>query len=297
MSFYYYSSGPKRVKGGIRLQSARGPVGSTWWGKRWVAALEQRADANRLSRGKSYARRGQVIAIEISPGLVMAEVQGSGFEPYEVSIAIPELSPEQWQRLEAALQANPLYLAQLLAGEMPEELETVMKQAKVNLFPEKAKELQIDCDCFDWGDPCKHGAAVYYLLAEQFDKDPFLLFRLRGRSREQLLAELAPAPKTHTTPKPKTQALSAEPQAFWQGGPLPPLREAHPPALPAPLLQRLKSPPFWRGESPFVETLTPVYLRAAENALAFLNGEALTAAPAPQPTAPRQPRKKLRGRR
>ena len=40
------------------------------------------------------------------------------------------------------------------------------------------------CSCPDSEVPCKHLAATFYLLAEAFDEDPFLILRWRGRDRE-----------------------------------------------------------------------------------------------------------------
>ncbi|PIQ25331.1 hypothetical protein COW36_19620 [bacterium (Candidatus Blackallbacteria) CG17_big_fil_post_rev_8_21_14_2_50_48_46] len=273
MSFYYYrSSGPKKSQGGIRLQSARGPVGTTWWGKRWVAALEMLCDQGRLSRGKSYARQGQVLSVEIKAGEVLAKVQGSSSKPYTVKIKLPLLKATQWAKIQNSLQASPLHLAKLLSGEMPTGLEEIFNQAGVSLFPEKRKDLQTDCSCPDWSDPCKHIAAVYYLLAEQFDNDPFLLFRLRGQEREKLLAALGSNQTEDSHPpasNEQTYALPSDPQAFWQGGEIPTLKKVQL-TTQAPLLKRLKSPPLWRGQERFQEALEPIYENAAKQAFALL---------------------------
>jgi uncharacterized Zn finger protein len=157
-----------------------------------VDALEQYygSDASRLARGRTYARAGQVIAIELSPGVVSASVQGSRPKPYAVRIAVRELDDGAWGKVETAMAARAVFLARLLAGEMPDEIEEAFDAAKVRLFPARRGDLVTSCSCPDTANPCKHIAAVYYLLAESFDENPFLIFEWRGRPRERLIAEL-----------------------------------------------------------------------------------------------------------
>lgn len=267
MSWDYYDySGPKRTRDGIRLQSARGPVGTTWWGKRWVAALESLCDSGRLSRGKSYARQGQVLSIDVQAGKVQAKVQGSHSDPYRVKIEIPVLAESQWQTIQAALEASPLPLARMLAGEMPPELEAIFEASGQQLFPQRRADLVTDCSCPDWSDPCKHIAAVYYLLAEQFDGDPFLLLKLRGLEREALLQRLSTASESAAAEADSSEPLPLDAQAFWQGAAFPETQSLPADLNPSALLQRLKSPPMWRGQTPFVQGLEPVYPVAAKAA-------------------------------
>jgi uncharacterized Zn finger protein len=144
----------------------------------------------RLGRGRSYARRGQVMSIEVQEGLVTAKVQGSQRTPYKLKIALKPLSQKDWHKVTEAMAEQAIFVAKLLAGEMPQNIEEAFEAAKVPLFPKSSRELETDCSCPDWANPCKHIAAVYYLLAEQFDDDPFLIFKLRGKSKEQLINEL-----------------------------------------------------------------------------------------------------------
>jgi uncharacterized Zn finger protein len=144
----------------------------------------------RLGRGRSYARSGQVVQLEIGQGLVRAAVQGSRPQPYEVTIEMTPLPPKAWHAVLAALASQPLFAARLLAGDMPRDIEQVFSTAGTSLFPETSGALRTSCSCPDWSNPCKHIAAVYYLIGEAFDRDPFLLFRLRGLTREELVARL-----------------------------------------------------------------------------------------------------------
>lgn len=175
---------------GLKARSKRGEFVKNWWAARWIKALERLMDAGRLRRGRSYARSGQVLSIEEQKGGLLAKVQGSRATPYKVTIKLYPLSDAQWSAVIDALAARAIFTAQLLAGEMPQEIEEAFATAGVSLFPDKRDELETDCSCPDWANPCKHVAATHYILGEQFDEDPFLLFRLRGRSQEQIIEAL-----------------------------------------------------------------------------------------------------------
>jgi uncharacterized Zn finger protein len=152
--------------------------------------LEDIGLGNRLQRGRSYARKGQVIELGVEAGMVSARVQGSRARPYRVRIGLTAFGKREWAGLEHALAASAWYSAKLLAGEMPEDIEEVFAAQGLPLFPAAARELTMDCSCPDWEVPCKHIAAVFYLLAEAFDDDPFTILAWRGREREDLLANL-----------------------------------------------------------------------------------------------------------
>lgn len=181
---------PIRVEGGIKARSARGAIGESWWSKRFLAVLESFALGTRLTRGRSYARKGQVISVDVAPGKVTASVQGSRPTPYRVTIGLKPFAARVWTGVETALAAQALFSAQLLAGEMPPEIEEVFASAGAPLFPESVADLKMSCSCPDWSVPCKHLAATFYLLAEAFDADPFQILYWRGRDRETLLGRL-----------------------------------------------------------------------------------------------------------
>jgi uncharacterized Zn finger protein len=225
-----WDTGPRRAaRNGIKARSARGEIGETWWSQRFIAALKEVADANRLSRGRSYARSGQVMDLRVQPGSVTAKVQGSRSAPYTVSIRLTPFTGVEWARAEQALADQALFLAALLAGEMPRDVEQAFAAAGLSLFPSRAQELTSDCSCPDWMNPCKHVAATYYILAEAFDTDPFLVLRWRGRGRDDLLARLrelrAAAPveeagalDAEPGEAPRTEEAAA-PADFWRAGP------------------------------------------------------------------------------
>jgi len=186
----YTPTRPIQVQDGLKAKSQRGKFVKNWWADRWIEVLTGLMDSRRLSRGRSYARRGQVLEIDIEPGRILARVQGSRRTPYKVSIRLQPLSDRRWKVVFDALAEQALFAAQLLNGEMPPDIEQVFDAVRVPLFPASRGDLKTNCSCPDWANPCKHIAAVYYLLGERFDQDPFLLFELRGRNKQEAAAAL-----------------------------------------------------------------------------------------------------------
>ena len=184
------ASRPRAVEGGLKARSTRGVIAQTWWSGRFIAVLEAIIVGGRLQRGRNYARRGQVLSMDVTAGLVSALVQGSRVQPYRVRIGLDAFGQPEWAAAERALAGSAWYSAKLLAGEMPEDIEDVFAELGLALFPASATELSMYCSCPDWQVPCKHIAAVFYLLAEAFDDDPFRILAWRGREREELLAGL-----------------------------------------------------------------------------------------------------------
>ena len=184
---------PIPVEGGIKARSKRGLIGEQWWSRRFIAVLESYGMSGRLQRGRSYARKGQVMEFALTHGKVTARVQGSRPHPYAVSIKVLPLTSAQWREVERRLASQALFRAKLLAGEMPREIEEVFASCGTPLFPRSAADLDMHCSCPDWGVPCKHLAAVCYVLAEAFDDDPFQMLAWRGRGRDALLTALRKA--------------------------------------------------------------------------------------------------------
>jgi uncharacterized Zn finger protein len=177
--------------------------GLTWWGRRWIAALEAlgRAYANRLPRGRTYARGGAVTDLVIGPGRVTARVAGRRPKPYRVSMDLPVFTDPQWTAAAHALARQLRHSAALLGGRMPEDIDETLDVVGLSLFP-GAHDLTTRCTCPDVANPCKHVAAVHYVLARSFDADPFLLPTLRGRDRPALLAAIRAARSGRTDPAP-----------------------------------------------------------------------------------------------
>jgi uncharacterized Zn finger protein len=275
---YFAPSKPRRAEGGIKAQSRRGGFGQSWWAKRWIQVLESFNIGARLARGRSYARSGQVLSMAVESGRIAAKVQGSRPKPYDIAIEVKTLSDSEWSIVLDALGRQALFAAKLLAGEMPQDIEPVFAAVGLSLFPAKLEDLKTGCSCPDWSNPCKHIAAAYFLLGEEFDRDPFLIFALRGLSRDALMARLgAKSPKQQgeakstASPAQPAEPLSADPETFWNYSAGPPSEvpasAVEIPREPAALVRRLGGFPFWRGESLFLETLSATYAAASARGL------------------------------
>lgn len=162
---------------------------TTWWGRAWVDALEHRArlDPNRLPRGRTYARHNRVEDLRTAPGEVVASVWGRRRTPYKVRVRVRPFSDGEWAAVIGSVAAKAAHAAALLDGELDPGVVDDARSAGVALLPD-AGDLQPRCSCPDWADPCKHSAAVCYLVAGLLDEDPFRLLELRGRHRADVLA-------------------------------------------------------------------------------------------------------------
>ena len=261
-----------------------------WWSRRFIELLESFGVGSRLQRGRTYARAGQVFDLEIGPGWVTAKVQGSRRAAYKVRVGVHRLSEEQWDQAEEAMASQALPLASLLAGEMPADIEEVFEAGGVALFPGSSGEIGAECNCPDWANPCKHIAATYYILAEQFDDDPFQIFAWRGRGRDELLAGLRArrggggegaasedAGDGGVDPQRVTDSAS-----FWHAGPDLADFEASPVAGDAPdaLLRQLGPLELGDDRVDLVEILGPTYSYLAESVEAVAGSLNSSAGPA-----------------
>lgn len=289
--YYYPTAKPIEVKNGIKTKKKRGAIGETWWSKRWISVLESFNMGARLTRGRSYARKGQVVSIEIDTGRVDAEVQGTRRKPYDVTIRLKPLSDNDWTNVTDVMASRAIFAAKLLSGEMPKNIEEAFDDAKTSLFPTSKRELDTDCSCPDWANPCKHIAAVYYLLAERFDEDPFLIFKLRGRTKKEITTILREK-RTATVPEESTiiSAGDGKPggesavlleeciDTFWQAGgalkdfSVKPCR----PKVEHVILKRLGDAPFNLRKKNVTSLLEKAYDVAGSRALQTASGENLS---------------------
>lgn len=261
-----------------------------WWSQRFLGLLESFGLGSRLERGREYVQTGRVLELDVEPGIVLAKVQGSRFTPYGVRIRPQTFSEHQWRRAEKTIAARALTLAQLLTGEMPDDIEDVLAAAKLALLPRSYDELRATCTCPDAANPCKHIAAVYYMLAERLDGDPFVLFTLRGRTEGELLhalrarrvkaggirpaAAAADAGGTPTSAGSSVRAAAGAPpvrplaealDGFWLAGDELDLLQVSPLAGAAPDALLRRAGPLAPDEGGFdlCELLVPAYLRLA----------------------------------
>ena len=259
---FFEGGKPIQVDGGIAVRAQRGKIGEQWWSRKFVDILERICDGGRLARGRTYARKGQVIDFTMTPGAVTGRVQGSRTDPYTVTIKIAAYDEAQWTTISSALAAQALYRAALLAGTMPHEILEVFDGLGLPLFPTR---LDMNCSCPDWSVPCKHASAVLYVLAEAFDDDPFLVLAWRGRARDEVLDALRATPEPAETVDPlavEEVPLESRLADFYAPGiSLSRLRE-RPPRVTAPpelLLRALDAPPIKVRHIPLTDLLRPAY--------------------------------------
>jgi len=268
---------PLAVKGGIRAQGAHGGHVRTWWGIRWIEMLERFRLGARLGRGHKYALSGQVSSLAIRDGRVSARVQGSSREPYESVIQFPCVQGEAKTRIVKTFLSEPILLAQLMVGELPHETETIFAEEGCPLFPTRPNELSSSCSCPDWANPCKHLAAVYFLLGEAIIRNPMFLLELHGVRREDLVEE-PPAEEADVRSSPDEMPARALTAAAFYGTELPAFTDfgdAPKAITPAPLIHRLGPVPFWRGQEHFTDTLEHLYARASARGWTVWTGEPL----------------------
>ena len=287
--FSPYGRQPQRASG-IKAQSKGGKFGENWWARRWIEVLESFDMGSRLNRGREYAKKGHVLSIQIEEGQVLARVQGSRPKPYDIDVRMHTLPEADWAKIAGRLAEQAVFSAQLLTGEMPADIEEIFEEEGLSLYPAAEGDLKSQCSCPDTANPCKHCAAVYLLLGEEFDRDPFLLFALRGMRREKLLAmiekqlpqvstvEAEPGRNGEAEEKqedPK-QPLPFEPDTFWKGAvrlPEEVMGDVTPPPISCALPRRLGPFPFWQGQKPLLDALEPIYKKASQHAVGFLLGE------------------------
>lgn len=264
----------------------------TWWGQRFIKALEDFSDSARLGRGRSYARNGKIIQHQINDGIITATVRGSinayfGVykEPlYGVEITIKPISAADWSKLIARLGSKASLISRLLLGEVPDNIEATFAELGLHLLPHNRQDFKTECTCPDYSNPCKHIAGVYYLVAAQLDQDPFLLFELRGISRLQLQQELAKSPlgkalsaalgagelpiistaSYYTRPQKIALALPSTPKDFWQGEKRLPqtIDVGEATTIPAVVVKKGGDfPPFWTQDNSFLEVMEELYGR------------------------------------
>lgn len=285
----WYTPRPKRAPParGIKMKKS----GSTWWGQRWIEVLERMslAYSNRLARGKTYARAGRVHDLTVKAGEVSAKVTGSRITPYRVRITLATLPAAAWNKAIVAMAGKAQFAAELLAGQMPQDIDTAFREAGASAFPTAEADLQTSCSCPDVANPCKHVAATHYVLGEALDRDPFLLFELRGRTREQVLEALRAAragagdvrgPSRASAGKKAKNAETddeAVPSVFIGKvnaadydklrGPLPALRlRFETPPISGTVLRQLGTPAGWSADISPVELLAPILRAAAREA-------------------------------
>lgn len=196
-----------------------------WWAQRWIDVLESFGWRRRLERARNYVREGRVVGLEFQGSKVVAQVQGTAPDPYQVSLSLDPFSDEQWGYVVEEMSQRAIFAAKLLAGEMPQTIEEAFTASGLSLFPFSKFDIHSKCSCPDPANPCKHIGAVYYLLGDYFNQDPFILFQLRGRTKQQIIEALRQLWSASSAAEPpdaeltqsthQVTSLKIDPQ-FWQ---------------------------------------------------------------------------------
>ena len=176
----------RKVRDGIKPKNPDGKFGNKWWSKKWLEALEFFEHDKRIIQGRFYAREGQIKCLEIERGCIQAKVQGTKIKPYSVTIKLQILTDHAWQNILEQMAGNALLFSKLLIDKFPEDLSKIFMRFNYLLFPNNEDDLLTSCTCSDWANPCKHTAAVYYILSDIIEYDPFTLLLIRGKSRIEI---------------------------------------------------------------------------------------------------------------
>lgn len=259
----YKLRNPLAVRGGIRAQYASSGYTRVWWSRRWVDMMEQFRLGARLGRGRSYAEAGQVSEMTIGEGEVHAVVQGVKKDPYISTIKFRVLSDQGKARVIKTLRKAPVLIARLLVNDLPPRIEQIVRRADCPLFPDGESDMISRCSCPDWANPCKHLAAVYYLLGEEISKNPMLLLKLRGISRSDIFRESSAPVPVNKVAAAREYALDVDQFYGARVREDPDFGTADLSGTKAPLIHRLGALPFWRGQDRFIDTLEHLYDRAA----------------------------------
>ncbi|GAP98651.1 SWIM zinc finger family protein [Leptolyngbya sp. NIES-2104] len=190
-----------------------------WWVEQWIEVLERIGFTQRLARARNYARQGNVLSIEFKGAKVTAKVQGTAPEPYEVTFSLDRFTDEEWSYVIETMAERAIFSAKLLAGEMPQNIQDVFTANGLSLFPFDKSSIHSRCSCPDPANPCKHIGAVYYLLGDQFGEDPFVIFQLRGRTKDEIINALRQIRSSGEEPTATSAivrpATPLNPDQFW----------------------------------------------------------------------------------
>ena len=270
----------------------------TWWGQEFLGALARIMDEGRLKRGRSYSDERRQVRFNRNLGKITAKMRGNinhYFGVYEtpyynVEIKFKAVPPARWRSILKKLGSNADWVTHLILGEVPPTIATAFEGSPVGLLPKTRSEIQSSCSCPDWANPCKHVAGAYYRVASMLDRDPLVLFELRGMRRSSLLkaveqSEFGAALKEDSEDKepnlaaalrnpglPQVEASGSETpvsdlRGFWRGIPLPaetPEDRQIPPVSALLLRREGDYPEFWHRQNSFIEAMAEIYERVAK---------------------------------
>ena len=278
--YYYYDrpkkKKPRKVEGGIRAKSRRGEIGQSELSKMWIDSQALGIYDEDFRKGKSYARSGQVLSVKLSPGRITGTVQGTKKRPYEIVMTFNPISDKYWQRFMGWFRVRPALAVKLLAGEMPKDALDMLMTKQGVIYPSTTYE-SIECHCGQIYGICKHVAALIFIIAEEFDRDPFQYLKVLGLSREKFLSMIISSSQgsTYQVPSPALTAvkqsyakddsdgltanLEGQIRDFWGQTQTYPDEQVDISETDAGLLKALGDFPMWAGEEEFTSTMEPIY--------------------------------------
>jgi len=162
-------------------------IAHSFWGVAWCKNLEIYADwANRMPRGRTYARNGSIVDLQIGTGVITSLVSGSSL--YKITISIDKLDKNKWKAIRTDCAQQVRSLLDLMRGKLPDAVLKRLTDPKAGMFP-SPKELKLRCSCPDYAIMCKHVAATLYGVGHLLDTEPDLFFKMRGVDQSELVTD------------------------------------------------------------------------------------------------------------
>jgi len=177
-----------------------------------AVAVAGLADPARFRRGKVYITEGMVSRLQLTPGQLVATVDGSRSAAYQVYVVVRTV-------------------------ERPDVSTPELLRAQINRLTPEGRELMISCTCPDDADPCKHAVAALLAFAGELVSRPELLVEWRCGAAGEVPARAqvgsrARASERHLRLAPPLRGerlRQPEPPSPWEAeewttflGPLPP---------------------------------------------------------------------------
>jgi len=172
----------RKTKDGITPTSSDGTIEQSWWSENFLEAMDYFESDSRITQGKNYAKKGQVLDLQVDTGIITAKVQCTKARPFSVKIEFKMFSNEEWFQILKAMVEKASFAAELSLERIPRDIQKIFAKLHMSFFPKVKDDIKAACNCPDWANPCKHIAAVYFIFADILNTEPTLLFKIRGKS-------------------------------------------------------------------------------------------------------------------
>jgi uncharacterized Zn finger protein len=180
--------------------SHRQALSDTPWGQAWNRHLMEHSHyASRMPRGRTLLRKGSVMDLDVSPGVITAIVAGT--QVYDITIKVAPLDEDRWAAIQRACHGRIANVVDLLSGDVSPEVMRTVTHPEEGLFPQPS-DLRCICRCPDESDLCEHSAAVLYAVGIHLDDHPSALFSLRHAAPDALVAQDTATAIAHLTAAP-----------------------------------------------------------------------------------------------